>query len=98
MTPRAIINRVLCCGQKAAAACPHGSACNIGQLFKDDTDAILAALTAAGFAVVPREPTPAMERAGIMRQEVPWDNVSSVTLWASNRWAAMIAAAEGETR
>lgn len=54
-----------------------------------DADAILSALTAAGFVIVPKEPTPEMLHAATM--EVPtWDDDAS-----RRKWRAMLSASQG---
>jgi hypothetical protein len=74
-----------------------------------EADAILAALRASPVetrlalirdlmpethAVVPREPTEAMERASRMRQEIHWNDTGAITMWATARWTAMLAASQ----
>jgi hypothetical protein len=51
---------------------------------------IIAALTAAGFAIVPKEPTPAMVRASTMMAPTWDDDVSRA------KWRAMVEAASDE--
>lgn len=51
-------------------------------------DAVIAALSAAGYVIVPREPTPEMLHAATM--QVPtWDDDAS-----RRKWKAMVAAGE----
>lgn len=58
-------------------------------------DAILAALAAAGLAVVPVEPTPAMRRAALDR---PHTTPGEVECMYRSIWRAMCAAAQENQR
>lgn len=55
-------------------------------------DAALSAIKAAGFAVVPVEPTEAMAKASAIRTKNP--DGSRTTTWGISVWSAMIQAAQ----
>lgn len=61
-----------------------------GESVNKQADQIIAALSAAGFVVVPREPTEEMLRASTMLAPT-WDDDAS-----RRKWSAMLSAAEGK--
>lgn len=92
-TPREVVARDLCrqenahliVGHCVAAHECHGEDC----IYGERADAILAALAAAGYAVVPREPTEAMVNAALDRK-----HGEDLPLIYHGIWRAMVAAAE----
>ena len=61
-------------------------------LARERSDAILSALAAAGYAVVPVKPTEAMLAAG--EEERRWVRMSRQRVRLESHWGAMLAAAK----
>jgi hypothetical protein len=71
---------------------PYGP---IGNHLHTDWQAFLAFLRASGYAVVPREATPAMARAGWEEAPLLWDEPEEGALSQfSDIWRTMLAASE----
>jgi hypothetical protein len=105
MSEREVIARALCrsrcrgqahpCDQDNTGACLPEACSAWGVLWGDDADAILAALDAAGLAVVPKEPTQSMLIASVEYTSYAADRVYPED--CVNVYHAMLAAAkEGE--
>lgn len=74
---------------------------SIGWIGREGSETILSALTAAGYAVVPREPTPHMVNRGLVRADIDWRAASEDEALSDDEarriYRAMIAAAQEAT-
>ena len=102
MTPKEVLERAVfagCCEHGIDDMLQHSEWDDLSPesrgMYSDIADACLRALRAAGLVVVPREPTPEMQRA-MLGFPADWILHGEQSLTAIQDYRAMLAAAEGE--